>query len=173
MHCADVPAVVPTVGLGSLKDPLRMNIRVCVCVRVCVTRVGTYLRAYNTVWARVCVMFSTLVGWAVAIMIPCWLGDESQSWELWVGPCLKRTASRWAANPASSAGKRESFLSGRWSPRSRVRNTSPDCRKAKQRCGCHGWVCWGSPCPPHAQHRSQLDQIKWLWECQEVGYQKA
>lgn len=38
MHCADVPAVVPTVGLGSLKDPLRMNVRVCVCACVCDTR---------------------------------------------------------------------------------------------------------------------------------------
>lgn len=51
---------MPTVGLGSLKDPLRMNIRVCVHVCRALTRVGTYLSAYNAMYERVlvCVVFS-------------------------------------------------------------------------------------------------------------------
>lgn len=51
---------MPTVGLGSLKDPLRMNIRVCVHVCRALTRVGTDLSAYNAMCERVfvCVVSS-------------------------------------------------------------------------------------------------------------------
>lgn len=42
MHCADVPCA----GLGSLKDPLRMNKRVCVW-GLCGTCVDKVLSAYS------------------------------------------------------------------------------------------------------------------------------
>lgn len=56
MHCADVPAALYPVP-GSLKDPLRMNRRVCVGL-ICFTCVSIRVSAYSIG----CVLVSALVG---------------------------------------------------------------------------------------------------------------